>query len=190
MVKPSFQDVYPLIYKVVTNEKIKINKSKVDKLYEQSNGDIRYILNALQLGLTTKCDTRKNIQSANIFDTTGKLFNMDSSLEDKFNIYWMANDIHTLMIQENYIGCIMGSKDPVKCLENVTYSADALSDADLLDANFDFDLSSYVATNTVKATVKCNKKGLIKFSRFLGKISVQNKNKREKLDYTKVKFKI
>jgi len=190
MLKPSFQDVYPLIYKVVINEKIKISKSKVDKLYEQSNGDIRYILNALQLGLTTKCDTRKNIQSANIFETTGQLLNMDTILEDKFNIYWMASDIHTLMIHENYIGCIMGLKDPPKCLENIAYSADALSDSDLLDATFNFDLSSYIAMNTIRSTKKCNKKSLIKFPQFLGRISTTNKNKREKLDYTKVKFKI
>jgi replication factor C subunit 1 len=51
LIKPSYDDVYRLIYKVVTTEGIKISKSRVDKLYEQSNGDIRYILNALQLGI-------------------------------------------------------------------------------------------------------------------------------------------
>ena len=46
----------------------------------------------------------------------------------------------------------------------------------------------YVALNTIKATSKCNKNGLVKFPQFLGKISTTNKNKREKLDYTQVKF--
>ena len=55
MIKPSYDDVYRLIYKVVTTEGIKIGKSSVDKLYEQSNGDIRSILNTLQLG-TKKTD--------------------------------------------------------------------------------------------------------------------------------------
>jgi len=185
MVKPKYAEIYSLIYKVVTEEKIKISKSSVDKLIEQANGDIRFILNSLQLGVKSGS---KDIQSANIFDTTGRLFNMDASFADKYATYWLAHDIHTLMIQENYIGCIMGSKYPDKCIENLAYSADALSDADLLDANFDFGLTPYVAANTINATLKCNKKGLIKFPRFLGKISVQNKNKREKLDYTKVKF--
>ena len=48
----------------------------------------------------------------------------------------------------------MGSKDPVKCIENLTYSADALSDADLLDTEFNFELSPYVAANTIHATLK------------------------------------
>jgi replication factor C subunit 1 len=188
--KPSYKEIYPLIYKVVTTEKIKISKSKVDKLYEQSNGDIRYILNTLQLGNIEKCDMRKNIQSSNIFNTTGVLLNMDTDLNDKWSTYWMAHDIHPLMVHENYIGSTFGVKDEVNKLENIVYSAKSLSDMDLLDAPFDFQLEPYVACNTIKATTKCNKKGQIKFPQFLGRISTTNKNKRAKLDYTQVKFKI
>ena len=189
LTKPTYDEVYVLIYKVVTAEKIKISKSRVDKLYEQSNGDIRYILNALQLGIK-KSDTSKNIQSSNIFDTTGKLLSMDLSIDDKVNYYWMSHDIHTLMVHENYINNTLSSKCEAKKLENLAYSADSLSDTDLVDSVFNFELSSYVALNTIKASSKCNKKGQIKFPQFLGKISTMNKNKREKLDYEKVKFKV
>lgn len=189
LIKPSYDDVYRLIYKVVTTEGIKISKSRVDKLYEQSNGDIRYILNALQLGIK-KCDTSKNIQSSNIFDTTGKLLNMDLSIDDKMYYYWMAHDIHTLLVQENYIENTLSTKCQAKRLENLSYSADALSDTDIFETLFDFGLSSYVALNTIKATSKCNKKGMIKFPRFLGKISTINKNKREKLNFEMVKLKV
>jgi len=188
LTKPSYDEVYVLIYKIVTAEKIKISKSRVDKLYEQSNGDIRYILNALQLGIK-KSDTSKNIQSSNIFDTTGKLLSMDLSIDDKVNYYWMSHDIHTLMVHENYVSNTLSAKCEAKKLENLAYSADSLSDADLVDSVFNFELSSYVALNTIKASSKCNKKGQIKFPQFLGKISTMNKNKREKLDYEKVKFK-
>lgn len=188
LTKPSYTEVYVLIYKVVTAEKIKISKSGLDKLYEQSNGDIRYILNALQFGIT-KSDTSKNIQSSNIFDTTGKLLSMDLSIDDKVNYYWM-HDIHMLMVHENYINNILSVKCEAKKLENLAYSADSLSDADLVDTVFNFDLSSYVAFNTIKASSKCNKKGQIKFPQFLGKNSTMNKNKREKLDYEKVNFKV
>jgi len=188
LTKPSYDEVYVLIYKVVTAEKIKISKSRVDKLYEQSNGDIRYILNALQLGIK-KSDTSKNIQSSNIFDTTGKLLSMDLSIDDKVNYYWMSHDIHTLMVHENYVSNTLSAKCEAKKLENLAYSADSLSDADLVDSVFNFEFSSYVALNTIKASSKCNKKGQIKFPQFLGKISTMNKNKREKLDYEKVKFK-
>lgn len=185
--KPSYNDMYAFVYKVVTAENIKIKKSAVDKLIEQANGDIRFILNALQLGVNNS-NGNKDIQSTNIFDTTGTLFNMDVPFADKYATYWMAHDIHPLLIQENYIGCIMGQKDPDKCIENLAFAADALSDMDIVDAEFNFELLPYVAANTIHATLKCNKKGLIKFPRFLGKISTMNKNKREKLDYDRVKF--
>lgn len=187
LIKPSYHDIYRLIYKVVTTENIKISKSYVDKLYEQSNGDIRFILNNLQLGVK-KCDTSKNIQSSNIFDTTGKLLSMDLSIDDKLNYYWMSHDIHTLMIHENYINNTLFAKDEVKRLENIGYSADSLSDVDLIDTQFNFELMPYVAMNTIKTTSKCNKKGQIKFTQMLGKISTINKNKRQKIDYNTVKF--
>ena len=187
LVKPSYDDVYRLVYNIVIGEQIKISKQGIDKLYEQSNGDIRFILNTLQLGIK-KGDTSKNIQSNNIFDTTGKLFTMDLSIDEKVRYYWMSHDIHTLMIHENYISNTLTSKDEVKRLENIAYSADSLSDADLFDSVFDFQLSTYVAINTIKATTKCNKKTMIKFPQYLGKISTMNKNKKSKLDYNTVDF--
>jgi hypothetical protein len=87
------------------------------------------------------------------------------------------------MIHENHIGNTLGSK-----IENTSYSADSLSDMDLFDTTFHNELLPYVAMNTIKATSKCSKKGQIKFTQFLGKNSTRNKNKREKVDYTSVKF--
>jgi replication factor C subunit 1 len=187
LLKPRYDDVYKLIYNVVTTENIKISKSSIDKLYELSNGDIRFILNTLQLDLK-KGDKSKNIQNSNIFDTTAHLLSMDASLEDKFKCYWSAPDIHTLLVHENYIGNTLKSKDEIKCLENLSYSCDSLSDADIGNNMFDFELSSYVAMNTIKATTTCNKKTMIKFPQYLGKISSWNKNKREKLNYEDVKL--
>ena len=187
--QPTFNEVYPLIYKIVTTENIKIGKSGVDKLFEQSKGDIRFILNTLQLGLK-KCDTSKNIQSSNIFEIAGKLLSQDVSIDDKNRYYWMAQDINTLMIQENYINNTLTTRDELKRLENISYSAHALSDVDLIDSVFNFELEPYVAMNTIRATSKCSKKSQIKFPQFLGRTATINKNRREKVDYEKVKFKI
>ena len=187
LVKPSYDEVYALIYKVVSTEKIKIGKSGVDKLYECANGDIRFILNSLQMGVK-KGDKGKNIQSANVFETTGNLFSREPTFEEKISCYWLNHDIHTLMIHENYVNNTLTTNDDAKRLENLSYSANSLSDADLLDSNFNYELSPYVAINTIKATSKCNKKGMVRFSQFLGKISTQNKNKREKLNYETVKL--
>ena len=133
-------------------------------------------------------NTSKNIQSSNIFDTTGKLFSMDLNIDDKLRYYWMSHDIHTLMIHENYINNTLSNRDDVKRLENIAYSAHSLSDADLIESVFDFSLSSYVAINTIKATSKCNKKSMIKFPQFMGRVSTMNKNKKSKLDYNSVKL--
>lgn len=187
LVKPCFDDIYRLVYHVVTTEQIRISKQGIDRLYEQSNGDIRFVLNALQLGVKNG-DTSKNIQSSNIFDTTGKLFSMDLNLDNKLKYYWMSYDIHMLMVHENYINNTLSSKDDVKRLENISYSADSLADADIFDSVFDFGLSQYVAINTIKTTSKCNKKSMIKFPQFLGRVSTMNKNKKNKVDYHTVKF--
>jgi len=182
LAKPSYDDVYRLIYKVVTTESIRISKQSIDKLYEQSNGDIRIILNTLQLGVK-KSDKGKDIQNLSIFDTAGHLFSQENSIDDKQRYYWMSPDIHTLMVQENYIANTLNTQDSVKRMENISYSADSLSDGDILESIFDFELSSYVALNTIKATSKCTKKGFgsIKFPQFLGRTSTINKNKRDKV---------
>jgi hypothetical protein len=86
------------------------------------------------------------------------------------------------MIQENYINNILNANDDIKRMENIAYSADTLSDIDIID------MEPYNSLNTIKAALKCTNKKQIKFPQLLGKISTINKNKREKLDYETVKF--
>jgi len=188
MTKPTYQDVYRLVYNIVVTEKIRIKESEIKELYEQSNGDIRFVLNTLQFGSRKG---KKNIQSTNIFDTTAKLLSMDESIDSKYETYWLCNELHPLMVQENYINNTLAVTNPVRKLENLSYSADALSDADIFDTyvnmtNWEFE--PHVALNTIKATSKCNKKGMVKFPQFLGRISTMYKNRREKLNYEDVQF--
>ena len=190
MIKPKYDEVYVLLYDIVINEKIKIKESRIKELYDESNGDIRFILNSLQLDIKKGFhEVMKNIKISNIFETTGLLFSMDETIERKNEIYWYSPDIHTLMVQENYINNIIGIKNDCKKMENLSYSADALSDADLFNTNeCDWELTPYIAINTIRATSNCNKKSMIKFPQYLGIISTQNKNKREKINYENVKF--
>lgn len=181
MTKPSYHDVYTLLYNIVVKEKIKIKEQELKELYEQSNGDIRFIINTLQFGMRKG---KKNIQSSNIFDTTGKLLSMDETIDSKYETYWLSNDLHLLMIQENYINNILSINNEMKRLDNLSYSSHALSDADLFEtqvnmANWEFE--PYVALSVINATSKCNKKTMIKFPQFLGRISTINKNKKEKI---------
>jgi len=188
MTKPTYQDVYRLVYNIVVTEKVRIKETEIKEMYEQSNGDIRFILNNLQFGSRK---SKKNIQSTNIFDTTGNLLSMDESLDRKYETFWLSNDLHPLMIQENYINSTLGVRDEARKLENISYSADAMSDVDICDKYVNmtnWEIEPYVALNTIRAASKCNKKGMIKFPQILGRISTMNKNKREKIDYENVEF--
>lgn len=192
MVKPSYQEVYSLMYNVVINEKIRIKESQIKSLYEQSNGDIRFMLNTLQFGGYNNQNCIKNIQSLNIFETTGKLLSIDETLENKYETYWLSNDLHTLMIQENYINNTIGN-NIVKRLENTSYAADALTDVDLFEkyvnmTNWEFE--PHVAINTLNACSKCNKKAMVKFPQFLGRTSTINKNKKinKMYDYKSLEY--
>jgi replication factor C subunit 1 len=188
MNKPIYQDIYRLIYNIVITEKIRIKESEIKELYEQSNGDIRFIINTLQFGMRK---SKKNIQSSNIFDTTSKLLMMDETIENKYETFWLSNDLHPLMIQENYINNTLNARNEVNKLENISFSADALSDTDIFDkyvnmTNWEFE--PHVGFSTIRAASKCNKKAMIKFPQILGRISTMYKNKREKLNYEDVEF--
>lgn len=188
MTKPSYQDVYRLLYNIVVTEKIKIKEQELKELYEQSNCDIRFIINTLQFGMRKG---KKNIHNSNIFDNTGKLLSMDETIDSKYETYWLSNDLHPLMIQENYINNILSINDKMKRLDNLSYSSYALSDADLFETQVNmtnWELEPHVALSVINATSKCNKKTIVKFPQFLGRISTMYKNKREKLKYENIKF--
>jgi hypothetical protein len=53
-------------------------------------------------------------------------------------------------------------------------------------SNWEFE--PYVAMSSINAASKCNKKSMIKFPQFLGRVSTMNKNKKEKFNYDYVKF--
>jgi replication factor C subunit 1 len=188
MKKPSYEDTYRLLYNVVINEKIRIKESEIKELYDQSNGDIRFLLNTLQFGMR---NSKKNIQSTNIFESTGKLMSMEESFDEKYNMYWLSHDLHPLMVQENYINNTFGVREEHKKLTNISYSADALSDADIFEHSVNmtnWEMEPYVAFSVINATSKCNKKTIMKFPQFLGRTSTMNKNKREKIKIDEVKY--
>lgn len=188
LMKPSYQEMFKLARNIIITEKIKIKETEFKELYNQSNGDIRFILNTLQFGLRK---SSKNIQSSNIFDTTTQLLSMDETFDRKYNTYWLCNDLQTLMIQENYVYNTFDIRDVERKNENVSYSADMLSDSDLFETFVNmthWEIAPYVATSTISATLKCNKKTMIKFPQFLGKTSIMYKNKKDNINYENLKL--
>lgn len=187
LTKPANGEIQKLIHLVIQMEQIKMDRMMVEKLLEEANGDIRFILNRLQLNIQ-QCETNKNIQSANIFETTKQMLAQHHTLNEKYNTFWLSPELHTLMVQENYIQNILMTRDDAKRLDYISYASDSLSDSDLLDAIFDFELSPHIALNTIRATSKCHDKGMIVFPQYLGKTSTMNKNKRDKIQIDDIKF--
>ena len=179
MTKPTYNEVLQFIKKIMCVEHIHLTDSSVRELYEQSNGDIRFILNQLQFGLVT---TNKNIQNLNIFDTTSKLLSVDETIDQKYDIYSLDNELHLLMLQENYINNIFNINDPVKKIEYISNSSNYLSDADIFKTSLAYDTEQYVTYSAISSTLKCNKKTLLKFPQILGKLSIIHKNKKEKMN--------
>ena len=175
--KPSYEEVYRLMYQVATSEKIRIKESEIQALYEQAHGDIRFMLNALQLR-NNKNKFVKDLQSTNIFDSTSKLLSMEESVEEKYQTYWLNSEMHPLMVQENYVNTTFNLRDELRKLDNLAASSCALSSADIFLNGWD--TSAYGAYSVLQATATCNKKGVLKFPQILGKMSVWNKNRREK----------
>lgn len=177
MFAPSFDTTYPLFYNIIKNENIKISLNTLKNIYNNSNGDIRFILNSLQL-YNKNINTNKNIQNNNIFDITKKILNKNLSFDDKYELYWASNDIISLMVHENYISNV-NAIDSMNCL---SYCADALSDSDIFSFNEnDWGFEKHVATSIINCTSKCNYKSNINFTQLLGKTSTINKNRKDKI---------
>lgn len=118
------------------------------------------------------------------------MLSFDETIDSKYDTYWLSNDLHSLMIQENYINNILGGSDKIRRLNNLTYSADALSDVDLFETQINmtnWEFEPHVAMSTINATSKCNKNSMVKFPQYLSKISQINKNKREKIKINTIK---
>lgn len=184
LIKPQFNSVYKFIYEIAKKEKININEETMREIFEQCNGDIRFMINSIQF---KNINTIKDNLHSNIFETTSTLLSINESLNDKFIIYWSYPELHTLMIQENYISNIMGknkmdNQGIIRTLDRLSHSSNALADADICKSNIkmtNWELESYAAMNTINATTNCHKYNMINFTKELGKISSINKKKND-----------
>lgn len=171
MGKPTFAEVSKMLNGIVTKEKLK--KIDLFELYEQSTGDIRYMLNSLQMGLANQ-DAKEN-QSANIFETTNLILSAEEELEKKYKIF---EDLHMLMVQENYVANIFGAKTDLQRMEHISVAADALSEADWISQQGEsWEVKSYADSLVLKAASKCNTKVSVKFSQFFTRQAERNKKK-------------
>jgi replication factor C subunit 1 len=171
---PTNSEIYDFVKQIVTKEKVNIIVGSLKNMIENANGDIRFVLNHLQLGVFTGI---KDYACDNIFKTTKELFSIVHNFDTKFNVFWLFNDMHPLMIHENYIKNVFINGN---VLNNLCYSSNALSDYDILNkfihVNSNWELNDYTACSAIRATTNCHN-NYAQFTQLLGKTSIINANR-------------
>jgi replication factor C subunit 1 len=180
--KPSTTDIYNFIIGIIKKEKLNISELNARTLIENSNNDIRNILNNLQVyNKDTLLTSSKDNTQIGIFDITNIMLSQTHDFEMKYNTFWMDTDLCPLMIQENYVNNRLKIKNETQNLDNLSDISTSLSDADIFESGLEmssWELMPYIATSCIKASSGCHHNVSVKFPLFLGKTSTKNKKKR------------
>jgi replication factor C subunit 1 len=177
--KPSSNDIVKFIKPILKKDSIPMNDAILNQLIEDSNCDIRNILNNLELlscGKIKNTDNSANIKdktNSNIFEVTKLFMSQNVELNDKQILFWTNNDILPLMIHENYPVNNIKMKDESSYLNNISDSIHSLSDIDLFEKdihmNGNWELMPYTAWFSMNAVTNCHAKTMIKFTSFFEK---------------------
>ena len=171
--KPNEFEIVKFIKQIINKESIVIIDAKINQLIEDSNCDIRNILNNLQLlGGNTNMNTKDKINT-NIFEMTKQFMSQNIELEDKQRLFWTNNDLLPLMIHENYPINNIKMKNESSYLNNIADSIHSLSDIDLFEKdihmNGNWELLPYTSWSSIKSVANCHSKNMIKFTSFFEK---------------------
>ena len=171
--KPSSNDIVKFIKPILKKETISMSDANLNQLIEDSNCDIRSILNNLELlGGNVNINTKDKTNS-NIFEVTKQFMSQSVELNDKQVLFWTNNDILPLMIHENYPLNNIKMKNEASYLHNIAESIHSLSDIDLFEKdihmNGNWELMPYTAWFSINSVANCHAKTMIKFTSFFEK---------------------
>ena len=179
MVSPYDNEILTFLYPILRENKIFIKQNELNDIINNCNRDIRYILNTIEMMTYDKNKNNineinfKDHTSLNMFEISKRLFDMDKTFDEKYNLFFLEYSIMPLFIQENYINNTFNVKDITKKMENISDSAELLANGDVVERMMyetnDWDLEKYIAVCDIEATIeKCNTK-IIKFPEYLKK---------------------
>jgi len=203
--KLSSNDVSKFVKPILKKNSISINDTIINQVIEDSNCDIRSILNNLEL---LSRENIKNVDignsanvkdktNSNIFEVTKLFMSQNIEMDDKQRLFWMNNDILPLMIHENYLANNIKMKNESSYLNNIAESIHSLSDIDLFEKdihmNGNWELIPYTALFSIKSVANCHAKTMIKFTSFFdtlfSKKQTMNKNNMDYISVNHVKEK-
>jgi hypothetical protein len=139
--RPTVQQILPRVRAILEAENIKLGEETLRRIIESANGDIRQILNLLQLwavqwqNLNDKNVTpRLQMTTKNVdlgpWDVVPKLFGsvFEQPLSNRLDYYFVDTNLVPLMVQEAYLK--IPNSTP---LQKVAHAADIISVADTVE---------------------------------------------------------
>lgn len=171
--KPNATDIVKFVKPILKKETISMSDANLNQLIEDSNCDMRSILNNLELlGGNVNTNTKDKTNS-NVFEVTKQFMSQSVELNDKQILFWMNNDILPLMIHENYALNNIKMKNEGSYLHNIAESIHSLSDIDLFEKdihmNGNWELMPYTSWFSINSVANCHSKTMIKFTSFFEK---------------------
>ena len=184
---PNITDITSFILPILRENKISLKQNELLEIINNCKCDVRYISNTLEMFKYGKNNLGcKDHTSLNMFDVGKELFNMNNSIETKYDLFFLEYSLMPLFVQENYINNTLISKCEANKLNNISNSAFELSSSDLFETKLhesnDWDLEKYVATSVIKATEKCNTK-MVQFPEYFKKNRKNNLSNSNSLNY-------
>lgn len=183
MFAPYENEILEFLYPILRQNSISLKQSDLKNIISDCNNDIRYILNTIEImsysnnnNNNTNSNNSINLKdhtSVNMFEIAKGLFNMDKSIDEKFDLFSLEYSMMPLFIQENYINNTINAKKIEKKMENISNSAMCLSHSDIFENKIhtdnDWELGKYISVCNIESTTeKCNTK-MIKFPEYFKK---------------------
>ncbi|CAD8138702.1 unnamed protein product [Paramecium pentaurelia] len=194
--KPNQVEIQKKLEFICKSENINYDPAELKQQIEYSQCDIRQLLNLLQMHkVGVKLHIDKNIGkdgsvTTNIYESTRILLNYKDSqplpIHKLMDYYFQDPDMTQFFYHENYLDLI--KKTPQNSISNISIAASSLADADVLNTKVRSQMwglmpnVGFLSTMYPTQILKGNLLSKVNFPQMLGKISSENKIKRQILE--------
>ncbi|KAK1932739.1 hypothetical protein X943_000593 [Babesia divergens] len=187
------------VMRICASEGISLKPETIAQHYEQSGGDFRHVLNAIEFNavsgpdgtqVSARSDTKDIGQTKNLFEATGKMFTLrtpegEQRFRDLEQIFFIDYNIMPLMVQENYLKYLDNQRRTLPIMQKL---AKTFVQADIVEENLkrrqaysllpDLAVLSCItpAVEIIRAKGSCRER--LMFPQFLGRFSTTSKNRR------------
>ncbi|CAD8136163.1 unnamed protein product [Paramecium octaurelia] len=194
--KPNQVEIQKKLEFICKSENINYDPAELKQQIEISQCDIRQLLNLLQMHkVGVKLQIDKNIGkdgsvTTNIYESTRILLNYKDSytlpIHKLMDYYFQDPDMTQFFYHENYIDLIR--KAPLNSISHISQAASSLADADVLNSKVRSQMwglmpnVGFLSTMYPTQILKGNLLSKVNFPQMLGRISSENKIKRQILE--------